>query len=385
MGYIIVKIKMLYFLQTKFYNKFFTRVYIMKNRKNKKYLSYSGINLYRIRKNKAENKSKKSFIIGPILVLLCIFLFFYLFPKDSSIYLKTNSTKLEVENFKGNISGETDMLFYKNGELYNVSNISIQINDKIYDLYANEFILKFINEQKNVYKGIGCKKMLINLDLSYYCRLISDKYYSNNPIFFKDLNGTKYDLGVGILPTKMSNMYNEIYFPIDSILRIYGDTEIYVKGKKLEEYVQNIKIMSPRFSSNDIFETKYSTFIIQTEETKIRLDEGDKLFIYGVCDEFSEEGVNGSSLKRTFRNVQSEYDISFLNLSGRKKDKPLKVVGNLDGKNNTITISGRVEEIEVAGHDLRLNIIDFIYDNLGTIILPIITAFILRFIQKRDD
>lgn len=200
----------------------------------------------------------------------------------------------------------------------------------------------------------------------------------------------------------------ELKISASDYLEIFGFSEIYIKGEKIDTqgsitilpWIREDEANYDNFEfslcsdnasifinkeENQVFEGLYE------EQPTIMLPNYQNDYLYLAGRFYSFEGLSGSgyyALNHTYLNNQKSYDIGNLNILGESSQPTLNCefgVGNYNNFVPKFNISGAVDRIEIAGSSLYYTLPQFILNNIGALCIAAFTTIIAMLTRRNND
>lgn len=327
-----------------------------------KYKKYNKDNLNSFGKERVNMESKKiiKFIQTNLVYLIPIILIpmlFLLIEKKAWIDLKGNPKEVYITNYNGSIFSRIRNIESTNGEnlkctVENNTPILVEINNKTYDLEANQFKVVFDQKNGNMRNSIT-SSAIMNFDLLNLKSNINIK--SNGSEFIED-----------------SNNDIQMDMTIDNDIQ---DELINLKEKSNKiKFINKLKDGSAStFKLNNI-----SNLVLKTTNK-----EDEYIALTGTCKQIDGIMKNGN-VEFTQNNKEKLYKLD-LRENKIKAYKEQYIVLNYQNNINKekMKANGCVEKYDMWGDSLFLNLSGWLNDNISMIMGAILTTYIGVIISKK--
>ena len=354
-------------------------------------------------------------IAASIVVTISLtFVLFSIFPKDSWFSLKTTPDEFEIYHFWGGYLLSTNSIRINAGYLRNIGATTVIVDGNQYDVDDGNFVLVFQENVQNapeyrtqnpesltsgiimnkkvfvdtaVMRGVEDSKLKITNEYNMFEVERNARYAE----YYGEFSGNNTLENLYLYTITLSSeheMRSTVSVPTDEMFFIDGaslpNMRVYIilDGQQIE--------VSPdtEISVTNSFESRTQLFSLHAKTIQYPfLDIGDYCYIKGFCHGFAgdSKGLNGT-LNQTYLNTQREYDIGLLHVdSFRENDyfvDDFQIEAELSNVTTYIQISGRSNNLQLAGTPLRLTFLSFLYENLSNVIMAFFGTFIAYYIPK---
>ncbi len=336
-------------------------------------------------------------------VFILLLLIHALIPKNA--WLNLHSTPYDYHLYAASdISyGVTtdELMFFYNGavSLSDINYLSINGQDLYADI-SDDYCIVF--EYTDLKDDIPCimsfdSTVFFENDTIIYpnCYPTGNVYLTNNGMEYIEENGemkeihtntftvTKDTTSIGMVTEdylfeehygSKDYFYSCIFLDNPTIVYISGDFAIYRNNECIATSEENDFVVLGT-DTNTVFRAAYEGV------TTFAAWDSSLINVLAYCESFNEQSIGADDvLLYTHMDEQTEYNINSVAVEAESvKDSLFNVDFNMSGGSTDLKITGNAKNVVVAGNAFQYTLPKFVKDNLGEIIISIITAVIGTF------